>query len=363
MVPFDKKICSNLTPIAKIKSLASKLSITEEELINISNSIDKLWKPGKLLYKKNGDPRPTINAKPQLKQLHEKIKNRLLKQVDYPTYLLGGIADSASPRDYKRHAAIHSGKQILISEDIKDFFPNTSYDIVYNIWKYIFQCTPEVAEILTKITILNGELPQGWKTSGYLANLALWDREPDLVEQLTKRGFTYSRFMDDITVSCKSKITKKQMSYIISMIYGMLFSKGYTPKRSKHQIATSINRMEVTGLTVNSKKPTLPNKNKIRSAVHLCETKAKYDRTSNNYKTLWRQTSGKVGTHPNKGKKLRERLTAIKHYNFAVFTESGLTFHAKFFKRPIYSYITYTKMATLVTANRIFFLDFLSVIP
>lgn len=314
----NKKACSNISPIARIESLASILSISKEELLEISSTIDTLWKPGKLLRKKSGEPRPTLDAKPSLKVLHEKIKNRILKQAYYPPYLLGGIADEMTPRDYKRHAAIHSGKRILISEDIKDFFPNSSYDVVTGIWKYLFRCTPEVAALLTNITTLNGSLPQEWKTSGYLANLAFWDLEPELVQKLVIRGFSYSRFIDDITVSCKTRIKNTSKTFVVGEIYRMLFSKGYSPKRSKHQIVSSNKRMEVTGLIVNAKKPSLSKKerNNIRAAVHKCACHAKHDRTSTMYIGLWRSTSGKVGTltrfHAQEGNLLRQRLRVIK---------------------------------------------------
>ena len=96
----------------------------------------------------------------------------------------------------------------------------------------------------------------------------------------------------------------------------MLFSKGYAPKRSKHKISSREKRMEVLGLTVNSNKPTLPDKDVIRAAVHRCECLANYNRASNEYKKLWNSVSGKVGKltrfHPGKGKQLRERLRAVK---------------------------------------------------
>ena len=318
MLPRDKKAYSKIRSIAHISSLAGILDIPESELVEISCIVDTLWKPGKILKKKSGELRPTIDAKPSLKSLHEKIKTRLLKQVTYPSYLLGGIADSMTPRDYKRHASLHSGKSVLITEDIKDFFPSTSEIIISAIWKRFFCFSPEVAKILTRITTLNNSLPQGWKTSGYLANLAFWDSEPNLVATLSRNGFTYSRFMDDITVSCNFALSNRQKQFVISLIYGMLFSKGYKPKRTKHHIVSPNARMEVTGLTVNGKIPSLSpiERNKIRAQVHMCEVIAKRDKQSKSYKKMWGNLSGKVGTlsrfHPREGKQLRERLTAIK---------------------------------------------------
>lgn len=314
----DRSAYSKIRPIGRIDALASILSISVEELRAISSSVESFWIPGKTLLKKSGEPRATSNAERPLKELHEKIKNRLLKQVSYPYYLLGGISDSMMPRDYKRHAAIHSGKTILISEDIKDFFPSTKIDIVHSIWQRLFHFSPDIASILTSLTTYNDCLPQGWKTSGHLANLAFWDLEPDLVEKLEKRDLVYSRFMDDITVSSRRRISNSEKSFIVSEVYRMLSLRGYSPKRTKHQIAPNNNRMEVTGLNVNKNKPSMPKSKRkvIRARVHRCENHYTHDCISESYRKLWESTSGNISTltrfHEDEGKKLRERLQQIK---------------------------------------------------
>lgn len=301
---------------SNISSLASLLSVSESALFKIASNIEKLHKPGKLLCKKNGEPRPTHDAKEPLKTIHEHIKNRILKQVIYPQYMVGGIADPINPRNCITNANIHLRKKILIAEDIKDFFPSSNTKIVYDIWKYCFKCSPEIADILTKLTTYNKSLPQGWKTSGYIANLTFWDKEPVLVELFEKYGYSYSRFIDDITVSSKHIISEKQKSFIISNIYGMLYSKGYKPKRSKHEILSSRNTMCITGLVVNGKKPTITKKerNKVRSLVFQLEQQSKKNNVQ--YCKNWKSVSGMVGRicslHKAEGGKLRERLQVIK---------------------------------------------------
>ncbi|WP_133511978.1 reverse transcriptase family protein [Candidatus Thiosymbion oneisti] len=314
----DRKAYSKVGPIGCIDALASMLSISAKDLLTVSKSVESFWIPGKTLRKKSGEPRLTSNAKEPLKGLHEKIKNRLLKRVCYPYYLLGGISDSMMPRDYKCHAAIHSGKNILISEDIKDFFSSTKTDVVHSIWQCLFHTSPDVASVLTSLTTYNDCLPQGWKTSGYLANLAFWDLEPDLVERLEKRGFSYSRFIDDITVSSRCRIGASKKSFVISEIYRMLSLRGYSPKRAKHRIATNDNRMGVTGLNVNKNTSSMPKEKRkiIRAMVHRCENHYMQDRTSEGYRKSWERTSGKVSTltrfHETEGNKLRKRLQTVK---------------------------------------------------
>ena len=238
--------------------------------------------------------------------------------MDYPRYILGGIADKKTPRDYKRHAAIHCGARIVISEDIQDFFPSTRTETVQRIWQHVFQFHPEIAATLTRLTTYRGALPQGWKASGYLANLALWDREPDLVKRLCDSGFAYSRFVDDITISCRRTVGDREKSRIIAKVYGMLGAAGYSAKRAKHNIATSGSRMEVTGLNVNTRRPTLSKKQRhtTRAAVHTCESLFRTDNASSGYRKLWNSASGDVGTlkrfHPAEAAPLRERLRAVK---------------------------------------------------
>ncbi|WP_052316651.1 reverse transcriptase family protein [Thioalkalivibrio nitratireducens] len=313
MAPESNKTCSKVGPIAHVKALASILSTTPSELIALSENVPSLWKPGKVLRKKDGTPRPTHDARKALKVVHERIKNRLLRQVDYPGYLLGGISDKLTTRDYSRHAALHAKKKILISEDIQDFFPSTTAEVVQEIWQRLFNFHPDVAELLTRLTIYEGALPQGWKTSGYLANLALWRREPDFVARLHRQGLAYSRFMDDVTVSAPYPLSKTQLTNIISGIYGMLASGEFAPKRAKHKIATGRSRMEVTGLNVNAAKPSMPKKRRdqIRAQVYQCEQGYKRDPRSPEYLTQWRNASGKVGTmkrfNPGEAKSLRTR--------------------------------------------------------
>ncbi|RLU00979.1 reverse transcriptase family protein [Ketobacter sp.] len=314
----DRYLIIKIPSIANTSSLASLLEITEKELFYIADNVHEFYKPGKIMRKKNGDPRPTHDAKPVLKQIHARIKNRILKQVVYPYYMLGGISDLESPRSCKTHAQIHSGKKILISEDIANFYPNTSYEVVKKIWKYHFKFGDEVSELLTKLTTFNGELPQGWKASGYIANLALIDKEPELVRILEEKGLSYSRFIDDITVSSPFYLTSNDKQFIISNIYAMLFSCGYKPKRIKHEIVSREMPMSVTSLNVNTKKPTIPSKERkiIRALVYQLECAYPDDGRSIRFYKLWLSVYGKVNRvksfHAEEGSKLQIRMRQIK---------------------------------------------------
>lgn len=309
----------NISPIAKVSSLASLLSTRESDLLYIAGNVDRFHRPGKELKKRNGEPRQTHDAKQPLKTVHDMIMNRILRKVDYPYYIQGGIAaDPGQSRGCRAHARIHSGKKLIITEDIKDFFPCASEEIVKKIWQHLFRFHPEIADILTRLTAYQGQLPQGWKTSSYLANLVFWDKEPVLVSSLEQQGYSYSRYMDDVTVSSRHYINDKQKVRVISKIYGMLFSKDFAPKRSKHEILSRSQRMTVTGLGVNGKKPTVSKRerSRVRAGVFQLEKLRIEERSDADYGKRWERLSGLVGhistCHPEEGRKLRVRLRKIK---------------------------------------------------
>ncbi|WP_288129682.1 reverse transcriptase family protein [Microbulbifer sp.] len=306
-----------ISPIANLSSLASILSLNLSDLIHLADNAENYWRRGKLLKKKSGEPRPTHDAKDPLKTIHQRINNRILKQVQYPYFVMGGISDKLQPRTCKAHASLHSGKSVLISEDIKDFYPSSKCEVVHEIWQYCFNFSHDVSKVLTALTTYQGSIPQGWKTSSYLANLVFWDKEPDLVTLFESRGYVYSRYMDDITVSSKRKISDQDKFFVISEIYKMLSSKGFSPKRSKHEISYKNIPMKVTNLGVNGSRPTISRRDRknIRAMVYELEGCVGVGGNSEEFLKQWRVVSGKVShlisIHPKEGEILRRRLRVL----------------------------------------------------
>jgi hypothetical protein len=108
-----------------------------------------------------------------LKTIQERIKVKILYKVFYPRYLQGSIKDDGIKRSYISNAKIHANSRIVINEDITKFFPSTSEQLIFDIWKIFFGFSDKVARYLTKLTTKDGLLPEGAKTSSYLANLVL----------------------------------------------------------------------------------------------------------------------------------------------------------------------------------------------
>ena len=109
------------------------------------------WRPGMKQKKKDGSIRTTNDARYPLKQVQACIKDRLLAKVKYPSYILGGIAsDKYTHRNYITHANMHAGSALVLSEDIENFFPSTTEQVVNDIWRGVFRFPPDVSRLLTQ---------------------------------------------------------------------------------------------------------------------------------------------------------------------------------------------------------------------
>lgn len=305
--------------ISSIKSLSLALEIPEDVLIQISENADKFYRKNAPIIKPNGKERITYSVNNPLKPIHEKIKTNIFHNVYYPSYLQGAIKSDDTSRDYIYDALIHSKNKFFISEDISNFFPSITYEKVYEMWLHFFKFSKPVSELLAKLTTFKGLVPQGSKTSSYVANLLFWQYEGNLVEKLKKQGITYTRFVDDITLSSKHFISDKEKSLIIKELYGMMLSIGVKPNRNKHFIGSCKSNVKIHNINVGGKKPSLGKErlNGIRMSVYNCIKTAKKNGTSGkNYLKQYTSAMSKLGQmgrlHPDKSLKYKNELSQFK---------------------------------------------------
>ncbi|AGQ93944.1 hypothetical protein M634_19100 [Vibrio parahaemolyticus O1:Kuk str. FDA_R31] len=300
--------------VANLSSLALALGLSLKELHELASTSDDYYFLTRKIEKPDGSLRLTYDAQPILKAIHGKISEVFLKRVDYPRFLQGSI----KKRDYISDAKQHVSSKMLISEDITNFFPSISKKVVHEVWVGVFGFSNEVADLLAELVTYQGYVVQGSKTSSYICNLVLWKREAELVSKLEAKGFTYTRYVDDVTVSTKRIVSKAEKSEIINSIYSLFRSVGAKPNRKKHKVMPRNNRQEVHGVNVNKTAPTMPKKarDQIRAAVHQCELAFGDDPTTSEYQSAYSSAMGRVNTmgrmHEKEARDLRARLAAVK---------------------------------------------------
>ncbi len=294
-------------PIGSISVLAKVLGITEANLRQLALNSNSLFR--KRSIEKNRKNRIVYDAFSQLKGIHEKINCCFLRRVDYPDYLHGGIKG----KDYISDCRLHFKTTRGITQDISNFFPSIRKADVRKIWQYFFKFPPDVAELLSELTTLSGYIPQGAKTSGFLANLLFWEREPDLVCLLMQKGFRYTRFVDDITITTQRNIADCEKNEIINLVRAMFRSYSLKPNRKKSLVQTGRTPITAHGLQIGQSIPTKQKteRRKIRSWLYRLEKLSDNNLTDSELQTL----AGKIGIirrlHPQEGLFMKERLDAL----------------------------------------------------
>lgn len=302
--PFYKN-----APIKSVGALARTLQLAEPQLIQLARNASRMYRKVPV-PKKDGSTRYTWDAQKQLKEIHGLINSRIFHRTTFPLFLQGGIRDPLYPRDYVRNADIHVDPSTLVTLDIADFFPNTSDSAVMEIWSTFFRFPPVVAKLLTMLTTKDGFLPQGARTSSYLANLAFFKDEHDLVARLEQQGWRYSRLVDDITISKQRCASDDELAQVNATLFAFVNRHGYSVKRSKHDVQRRNARMSVNGLVVN-KKVSLPKSQRRSIASLLHRTNAAMD-VGEGYTMPVNRVRGQVAMvkrmHPELGEKMLAQL-------------------------------------------------------
>jgi hypothetical protein len=307
------KPCYPHEPICGLGTLAKALGIHEQVLMRVASRANQLYRLAAEETKPDGTKRQTFDANPVLKEIQTRIKLRILQRVSYPSYLTGSLK-GCSPRT---NASVHVGAKIAFAEDIANFFPSVSAELVKRMWSGLFRFSDDVGDILTRLTVKDNGIPQGAVTSSYLANLVFWNYEPKLVRSFEMKGLKYTRFVDDINVSSKRRLSTEEQAQIVSAVYGMLRKHGLQPKRKKHEVYAAGRRMIATKL-MNNKRVALPPdlRQNIRTAVFQLEARVALGKLDGDLsKEIARVTSkvGRLGSfHPSEAKKLKVRMKLIR---------------------------------------------------
>ena len=187
--------------------------------------------------KKTGGLRTISAPKPELKVRQREIKDWIIDTM------------KALPHDcafaYVQH---RTGKDALIRHqrnesrwflkvDLKDFFPSLTTDFVtlqlmknaaFNKFQPSSRYYADALMIWNEILapcFLNGALPQGAVTSPLLSNLAMVPTDFEISGELfnlNKHRFIYTRYADDLLISCKEKFNPEDVLVILRKHLGQL---------------------------------------------------------------------------------------------------------------------------------------------
>ncbi|WP_104126696.1 reverse transcriptase family protein [Cryobacterium sp. Y57] len=167
-------------------------------------------------------------------------------------------------------AEVHVGAKWLVKMDLHNFFGEISESRVYSVFRNLnlspllsFEiariCTrvPSEAEMTGKVRLFSaysqhaeGVLPQGAPTSGAIANAVATALDVKLDAIASRRGFVYTRYSDDLTMSTHEKISRDDASKLIADFARAIHGAGFRVHSNKTRVITPGARKVVLGLLV-----------------------------------------------------------------------------------------------------------------
>lgn len=233
------------------KHLLSLLKLDKAELENLLSRLDDYYyeskkpkrdKKGSVRTDSDGNIlyRVLYPSTGKLKLIQARIKDRILDKHELPIFVQGGVKG----RDNVTNALFHKGNKFFFLTDIKKFFPSIRHSQIYEML-VSNNFSPAIAGILTKLTTHKGRLPQGTPTSTALANLTFCIVDARLSEFCNEHGLTFTRFVDDITIS-----SKHPFKHLSAPIAKIITGHGYSISRKK--TVYKVGPTNVTGISVHN---------------------------------------------------------------------------------------------------------------
>lgn len=227
--------------IRDIEHICRLLGTNRKELAGICAGPESYYKQGPRLIK--GKLRHIATPHGRLRDILDNLKT-LLNRIGLPEYFYGGVPG----KSHITNAAQHRHRPSQLKFDISDFFPSVSRHIVYQVFAQRLGCTANVARILTRLTTLNGCLPQGSPTSTVLANLAIEVLGKRFRGLAKEHNSTYTQFVDDGNMTGPQHLARLQ-----DLAERIIRQEGFSVNTKKSGVIGPGGEQVVTGVRVDQR--------------------------------------------------------------------------------------------------------------
>ncbi len=237
----------------------SNIKEVNKILYNVSNNIDANYEEI-IIHKKTGSLRFLNAPSKTLKDIQKRILKNVLEEKKTSNYTYAyikgcSIIDNAKP---------HVDKSKIVKLDIKDFFDNINFNMVYSTCFNETLYPKKLGMLLANLCTYNNSLPQGAPTSGYISNIVLRSFDEKIGLFCKNNDIEYTRYCDDMTFSGDFNTRK-----LIKKVNELLYEEGFCLNKKKIVVVNKKTRQQVTGIVVNNKLSIRKSyKKKIRQEVY-----------------------------------------------------------------------------------------------
>jgi RNA-directed DNA polymerase len=293
------------------------------------------WTP-----RRSGLPRLIEAPKARLKEIQRWVLHEILNHVPAHDAARGFTAG----RSVLTHAAVHTGRAVVLRIDLRDFFASVSAGRVYGIFRTLGYdrsvahaltglCSNTIPTIVWNATdrppqpqviqahfwlgrqLATPHLPQGAPTSPALANFAAFGLDRRLSGLGSAFTLNYSRYADDLVFS-GSRLTDRANRTLLEMVRCIVGEEGFRVNHEKTSLRTAAQRQLVTGVVVNAHANVpRPEYDRLKAILHrmAVDGPGAYDpgRSVDLHAHLRGQVAWVNALNPRRGEKLRRLLDTI----------------------------------------------------
>lgn len=231
--------------IRQTKHLARTLETSVERLTKVLESAETYYEELVLLDPaKPEKPRNVVNVRGVMRGLQGRFYRRVLLSKLVPSpHSHGGVPG----RHIKSNAGAHSHSSFVFKTDIENFYPTIHHTRVYRLFVNELKCSPDVARLCTKLCTYRHHLALGLITSPILADRILEPVDRRIAVACRSAGLTYTRYVDDITLSGPYDLVHSGFPRIVERI---LCQNGFRVNRKKHEFGKLSDGIVITGVRV-----------------------------------------------------------------------------------------------------------------
>jgi len=200
----------------------------------------------KSLYRHFNIPKRTGGLRP-IDAPCEELKLALSELVMILTEKFGVLHHTAAYAYIKKRSCPHLVRKHQVNEsnwfyktDVSGFFPSTTLEFAMRMMRMIFPLSEickdkegyKELEKAISLGFLNGVLPQGSPLSPALTNILCIPIDHRIFNELAHKRFVYTRYADDLHISCVQKFDPDKMTEYIKKVFAE-FGAPWTLKPEK----------------------------------------------------------------------------------------------------------------------------------
>jgi len=270
VVEFTKLRYPGLPLAIDDMSLAFHLGIHNSTLWWLVHKADGMYRVFKI-PKASGGHRVIQNPGDKLKHVQRMILVHLLHKFPFGEHVGAYVPE----RSIMHTAQQHVGRAVVISLDLKDFFPSVTRAMVRRFMNYAGY-PHRVSSIIAQLVTYQGCLPQGAPTSGAMANLVAdlnFDRHVIAALRAMDPRWVYTRYSDDMDISHPEKQPADVVAHVIHLVQQHARAAGFRLNASKTSVDTQAQQQSVLGVVVNVEPHIARFKyRRLRAIIHNCAT-------------------------------------------------------------------------------------------